>query len=101
MFTALTAAGIRGLVRQFSITLPEFGRVRFDLAVPELRWAIEVDVHPRHHETLGQLSDDRRDKAAEAIGWSTSRISRDEYERTLDARVRELVGIYQDLRRAA
>ncbi len=45
--------GVRGLVRQHCIQLPGHGDVRFDLAVPELRWAIEVDLHPRHRETMG------------------------------------------------
>ena len=53
---ALLAAGISGLERQYPIDLPGYGRARFDLAVPSLRWAIEVDVHPaasrnrRHRE---------------------------------------------------
>ena len=101
VFTALAAAGVAGLVRQFPIRLPGFGNARFDLAVPELRWAIEVDVHPRHAETGGALSDRRRDEAALAVGWSTSRISREQYEHGLDARIRDLVGVYRNLRRAA
>ena len=32
--------------------------------IPELRWAIEVDLHPRHRETMGIASDTRRDRAA-------------------------------------
>ena len=35
VFTALVAAGIGGLVRQFPISLPGVGNVRFDLAVPD------------------------------------------------------------------
>lgn len=77
---ALTRLGVSGLVRQYRIHLPGYGPARFDLAVPELRWAIEVDVHPRHHETAGRVSDELRDRAALEIGWHTSRIDRSSYE---------------------
>jgi hypothetical protein len=98
---ALERSGVEGLVRQLSIELPGFGTARFDLAVPALRWAIEVDVHPRHMETFGAISDGRRDAAARSIGWRTSRITRDDYEHWLDARVGELTTLYRDLRRSA
>jgi hypothetical protein len=78
--SALVALGVAGLVRQFRIDLPGYGPARFDLAVPDLRWAIEVDVHPRHDETDGRLSDQRRDAAALVIGWETTRIDRAAYE---------------------
>jgi very-short-patch-repair endonuclease len=75
----LERLGVHGLVRQYRIDLPDYGAARFDLAVPHLRWAIEVDVHPRHDETAGRASDARRDACAHRVGWHTSRISRTEY----------------------
>jgi hypothetical protein len=77
---ALTRLGVRGLVRQYAIGLPGYGRARFDLAVPTLRWAIEVDVHPYHRETDGRRADRTRDECARSIGWETSRLDRDTYE---------------------
>lgn len=77
---ALIGLGFSGLVRQFRIDLPDYGPARFDFAVPALRWAIEVDVHPRHDETEGRSSDQRRDLAALAIGWDTTRLERAAYE---------------------
>lgn len=77
---ALRSIGVTGLVRQFDILLPGYGAARFDLAVPELHWAIEVDVHPRHLETEGVAADRRRDRAAASVGWNTFRLDRDAYE---------------------
>lgn len=96
---ALARAGVRGLVRQHCIQLPGHGDVRFDLAVPELRWAIEVDLHPRHRETMGIASDTRRDRAASAIGWSTSRITEVQYDRRFNETIAELAATHADLRR--
>jgi hypothetical protein len=96
---ALGRAGVRGLVRQHCVQLPGHGDVRFDLAVPELQWAIEVDLHPRHRETMGIASDTRRDRAASAIGWSTSRITKIQYDRRFNETIAELVATHADLRR--
>lgn len=71
---ALDAAGVSPLVRQFAVDLPGYGPARFDLAVPSMRWAIEVDVFPTHQETEGRRRDLRRDEAARAIGWDTTRV---------------------------
>lgn len=92
---ALETAGVTGLVRQFEIELPGYGRARFDLAVPALRWAIEVDVHPVHEETSGRASDARRDAGAVALDWLVSRVSRDEFQRSLDDVVRNLVDVFR------
>jgi very-short-patch-repair endonuclease len=84
---ALRQAGIHGLVRQYPIELPGYGRARFDLAVPQSRWALEVDVFPTHSETMGQLADTARDDAARSIGWTTFRIGRADYCQNFDASI--------------
>ena len=91
------AAGISGLERQYPIDLPGYGRARFDLAVPSLRWAIEVDVHPAHRETAGIVSDRRRDRASQAVGWWTSRVSADDYEEGFDATITDLLRVHARL----
>jgi len=96
--------GIRGLVRQHEIVLPRYGRARFDLAVPELRWAIEVDVHPRHLETAGAASDAHRDECAALADWHTSRVSRHAYLHDFDRSIERLLTEHHDrqgARRAA
>lgn len=91
---ALLDAGIHGLERQFDIDLPEYGPARFDLAIPAIRWAIEVDVHPTHRDHEGAASDRRRDAGAVALDWLVSRVSRERYERWFGDVVTDLVQIY-------
>jgi hypothetical protein len=99
--SALSQRGVRGLQRQWSIHLPGYGPARFDLAVPELCWAIEVDVHPTHRQTLGATSDHRRDLAARSIGWFVTRIGAERYELHFDSTLDALVDEYQRRLRSA
>lgn len=94
---ALSQAGVTGLERQHRLTLPGYGPARFDLAVPKLLWAIEVDVFPTHLETIGAKRDEDRDNAAGIAGWIVSRVSRAEYQRRLPDRIAELVAIHRTL----
>ena len=71
---ALRSAGVRGLERQYRIDLPGYGPARFDLAVPDVRLAIEVDLHPTHFETTGRRRDGDRDRVARRIDWTVARI---------------------------
>jgi very-short-patch-repair endonuclease len=98
---ALRRVGIRRLVRQHRLELPGHGIVRFDLAVPELHWAIEVDLHPTHREQMGIAADARRDRAAEAIGWTTSRIDEDAYLHRFHETIAELASFEAQLRLSA
>jgi hypothetical protein len=98
---ALARRGVLGLERQWEIQLPGYGPARFDLAVPALRWAIEVDVHPTHRQTLGAASDKRRDLAARSIGWSVSRIGAERYECHFDSTLDALADEYRRRRNAA
>ena len=92
---ALANASVFGLVRQFRIDLPDYGAARFDLAVPRLKWAIEVDVHPTHGETEGTRNDQRRDIAARSAGWEVSRISRSLYENSFDQTITDLAAHFR------
>lgn len=97
---ALRDRGVHGLVRQFVLDTPQ-RRIRFDLAVPDLRWAIEIDIFPTHEQTVGRAEDRRRDRAALRMGWSTTRISRNEYERSFESTIRRIHSTYVTLRRRA
>lgn len=98
---ALRALGVRGLERQHRIELPRYGMARFDLAIPRLRWAVEIDVYPSHDETNGRASDERRDEAANSLGWLVTRISAADYTGRFDARMSEVGRIYHDRTRSA
>jgi very-short-patch-repair endonuclease len=95
---ALVAAGVRGLVRQHPIELPGYGRARFDLAVPPLRWAIEVDVHPTHREPQGITSDAARDESALSVGWLVSRVPETGFGPALNSTVTALIDIHRTRR---
>jgi very-short-patch-repair endonuclease len=71
---ALAARGLVGLERQYWIDLPGFGPARFDLAVPDVRLAIEVDLHPTHHDTAGRRRDAARDAASHRLDWTVERL---------------------------
>lgn len=99
--TALAAAGVRGLVRQHELRIPGYGPARFDLAVPRLRWAIEVDVFPTHDETIGRARDRRRDAAASGAGWITHRLDRRTYETCLDQWTATTMQLYRTMLRSS
>jgi len=92
---ALKRAGIGGLVRQHSINLPGYGPALFDLAVPQLRWAIEIDVFPTHFETAGRGSDKWRDRSANKVGWSVARVVQADFGSSLEATVGRLLAAYR------
>jgi hypothetical protein len=71
---ALAAAGLIGLERQYRLDLPGYGPARFDLAVPSVMLAIEVDIFPTHRESDGRRRDEWRDAAARSVGWSVERL---------------------------
>ena len=95
---ALRAAGVRGLERQYRIDLPGYGPARFDLAVPEVRLAIEVDLHPTHFETNGRWRDHTRDLAARRIDWQVARVVAGDLGAGLPTTVRRLDQKIRDLR---
>jgi len=70
----LRGHGITGIVRQFPLTVRGYGNLRFDLAVPARRWALEIDVHPSHYSREGAARDKLRDRCCAEIGWLVQRV---------------------------
>lgn len=70
----LAARGVP-VVAQHEIELPGKRRARFDLAVPAVKWAVEVDGFDEHFLLLGGTSDRRRDRRGHLVGWQTERVS--------------------------
>lgn len=98
---ALAAGGLYGIERQYPLDLPGHGAIRFDLAVPRLRWAIEVDLFPTHHETAGRLSDEARDRACHALGWTITRLGPRDLAESFDATVDRLLALAARLEQPA
>ncbi len=95
---SLRSAGVRGLQRQFRIDLPGYGPARFDLAVPDVRLAIEVDLYPTHFETNGRRRDSARDLAAQRLDWRVVRVVASDLGTDLPATVRRLDSEIRTLR---
>jgi hypothetical protein len=76
------------------LTLRSGRAVRIDMAVPAVRWAIEVDIHPAHEMREGLTNDIRRDRQMHYIDWQIERVSAIDL---LDFRaiIRELVELYR------
>lgn len=88
---ALVARGVYDLERQVEALIPGFGRVRFDAAIPALKWALEIDVHPSHLSVEGSSKDKRRDRFADAAGWVTRRAGEDELQTSFEPLIDDLV----------
>ena len=76
------------------LVLPNGLRIRIDLAVPDVRWAIEIDVHPDHILLEGTTRDKRRDRQCHLIGWQIERVTEVDLI-DLPALVDELVALYR------
>lgn len=49
--------------------------MRVDLAVPSVRWGIEIDLHPAHLLLEGTAADKRRDRRAHHADWQIERVT--------------------------
>jgi Transcriptional regulator, AbiEi antitoxin len=98
---ALIARGVPIVAQQTWLDLPNGRRARLDMSVPEVRWGVEVDVHPDHFLQQG-TEDRRRDRQCHQIGWQVDRATAIElldFETLIDdlvagyrARVKEITG---------
>ena len=75
------------------LDLPSGRRARLDLSVPDIRWGIEIDVHPSHLGVVGSTDDKRRDRQAALLGRSIVRLTALDLI-DLDATADELVALY-------
>ena len=95
---ALVEGGVRGLHRQYELALPNRSDARFDLCVPELKWAIEIDVFPSHHSSDGVAADQARDRAVAELGWRTTRVGPESFGPGFRLAMAEVLGVYRSLR---
>lgn len=72
---ALRERGIPVVAQVDRLQLPNGKQVRLDLAVPAIRWGIEIDGHPEHFMLQGGTNDRRRDRQCHLIGWQVERVS--------------------------
>jgi hypothetical protein len=72
---ALRARGVPVVPQVADLKLPNGTNIRIDLAVPDVRWAIEIDVHPDHLLLEGTTRDKRRDRQCHLICWQVERVT--------------------------
>src|SRR5690606_26800033 len=93
VFKALERAGVRGLVRQQAIKLPDGRTIHADVAVPAIRWALEVDHVTWHGGRLDAQRDKARDRQARRVGWQVDRVTDVDVREHLARTVAELVAL--------
>ena len=93
VFNALGAAGVEGLVRQHPIQLPAGFTIHADVAVPTIRWALEVDHVTWHGGRLDAQNDKVRDRQARRAGWQVDRITDADVRDDLAGTISELVDL--------
>lgn len=71
----LRRRGVPIVVQERHLQLPNRKRIRLDMCVPSVRWAVEVDVHPDHLLLDGTTRDKQRDRMVHRIGWQVERIT--------------------------
>jgi very-short-patch-repair endonuclease len=72
---ALRGRGIPVQPQYTDLVLVDGSKIRLDLAVPSIKWGIEIDVHPDHLLLEGTAKDKRRDRKCHRIGWQIERVT--------------------------
>ncbi len=70
----LLARGVPVVPQHQMLHLPNGKSVRIDLAVPDARWGVELDIHPRHGEPWGSARDLQRDRQLHRLDWQVDHI---------------------------
>lgn len=90
---ALERAGVGTLVRQHPLRLPDGIVVHPDGALPDIRWAVEVDHVTWHGGRLDAQRDKGRDRKLRRIGWQVDRVTDVEVRTDFRAAIDDLVDL--------
>jgi len=95
IMNGLVARGVPVEPQHEDIRLHNGKRVRVDLAVPAVRWGVEVDVHPSHRMPVGVVRDKQRDRQLHRVDWQVEHVSDEEFV-DLESLLDELAALYRD-----
>jgi hypothetical protein len=71
----LRRRGVPVVLQVDDLRLPNGRRIRLDMAVPDVRWAVEIDAHPAHLLLDGTTRDKQRDRWCHRIDWQVERVT--------------------------
>ncbi len=98
---ALERAGVRGIVRQHPIKLYNGVVIHPDGALPDMKWALEIDHATWHGGRLDAQRDKSRDRTLRRVGWQVDRVTDVELNQHFDRTIHELAQIVRSLRPTA
>ena len=94
----LRALGVP-VVQQARVIRSSGGRVfHVDLAVPDARWGIELDIHPEHRSIEGHASDAQRRREMHLLAWQVETVAEQDMADP-DRLAGELAALYRLRRR--
>jgi hypothetical protein len=92
---ALAERGVGPLVRQHTLRLLNGTVIHPDVAVPHVRWAVEIDHVTWHGGRFDAQRDKARDRQARRIGWQVDRVTDQELRESFTACVDELAELFR------
>ena len=92
---ALERSGVPELIRQHPIRLPDGSIIHPDGALPDLRWAVEVDHVTWHGGRFDAQYDKGRDRLLRKIGWQVERVTDQELREDFSGTISGIVEMYQ------
>lgn len=93
--TSLERAGLPTLVRQHPIVLLDGSVVHPDGAVPDVKWAVEVDHVTWHGGRFDTQYDKTRDRKLRRIGWQVERATDADLRADYSGTVAEIVDLFE------
>jgi very-short-patch-repair endonuclease len=94
VFRALHERGVAPLVRQHPLRLRNGVVIHPDIAVPPIRWAVEIDHVTWHGGRFEAQRDKARDRHARRIGWQVDRVTDQELRASFHASISELCELF-------
>ena len=95
---ALRARGVP-VVHQARVVRVARGKTsQIDLAVPDVQWGVELDIHPEHRSLDGHRSDARRYRDLHGVDWQIEPVSEADMNDVATV-ADELATLYRDRRR--
>jgi hypothetical protein len=83
------------VVHQARVIRSSGGRVfHVDLAVPQVRWGIELDIHPEHRSIEGHASDAQRRREMHRLAWQVETVAEHDMAEP-EHLARELAALYR------